>query len=106
MIEEMTLQEAKREQQRSQNTYSKSSNSSSFDDLTRCLLCWVHILHEISHSYYRQNKDICSTVQYQGFFFCFVANGCDKRQLNNFRVAIAWTTMQGKALNHSLLINA
>lgn len=48
MIEEMALQEAKREQQRSQNTYSKSSNSSSFDDLTCCLLCWVHILHEIS----------------------------------------------------------
>ena len=101
MNEEMALQEAKREQQRSQNTYSKSSNSSSFDDLTCCLLCWVHILHEISHSYYRQNKDICTTVQYQGF-----ANGCDKRQLNNFRVAIAWTTMQGTALNHSLLINA
>ena len=65
MIEEMALQEVKREQQRSQNTYSKSSNSSSFDDLTCCLLCWVHILHEISHSYYRQNKDICTTVQYQ-----------------------------------------
>lgn len=67
MIEEMALQEAKREQQRSQNTYSKSSNSSSFDYLTCCLLCWIHILHEISHSYYHQSKDIWTTVQYQGF---------------------------------------
>lgn len=77
MIEEMALQEAKREQQRSQNTYSKSSNSSSFDDLTCCLLCWVHILHEISHSYHiAKNKGICTTVQYQGFGTVFLLFRC------------------------------